>query len=483
MRKLLTYCMFFMLVNFLLPEIAYAQPTIVKVDDGKLIITIDKRSHEYTNLIMYFGLNEDSLFNYRNIGHLAQEGWQLESLSKKKAVITKEIMEENPDIQWGNQPLFFNFEENSSEQPGYPGNVAYGINNFNKSPTVFENNDDVTVFYLPQYTNNTQVFLSGNFNDWSTGTTPMQKTDSGWIATVKLKPGKYFYKFIVDGKWIFDFNNNLREEDGQGSYNSTYYHYNYTFKLNGLTDKKQIILAGSFNNWNEKELRMNKTQDGWMLGMYLKEGTHSYKYIADNNWMLDPGNPLARPDGMGNTNSIISFGKPTVFDLDGYNDAKVVVLTGTFNNWNTSELIMEKTETGWQVPFVLAPGNYEYKFIVDGTWILDPRNPLAIEIGKTQNSIKVISANKVFELHNMPNAKEVYITGSFIGWAEPGYKMIKMENVWIFPCFLAAGKYTYKFVVDGQWILDPDNNNIEENEFGSGNCVIWISPETEFIDK
>jgi len=83
----------------------------------------------------------------------------------------------------------------------------------------------------------------------------------------------------------------------------------------------------------------------------------------------------------------------------------------------------------------------------------------------------------------MPNAKEVYITGSFIGWAEPGYKMIKMENVWIFPCFLAAGKYTYKFIVDGQWIIDPGNNNIEENEFGSGNSVIWISPETEFIDK
>jgi len=483
MRKLITYCILLLTVNLALPYQVYAQPTIVKVDDGKLIITINQKSQEYTNLLMYFGLNEDSLFKYKNIGHLAQEGWTLERISKRKAIITKEIMNENTDIQWGNQPLFFNFNMNENEQPGYPGMVKYGINNFVAAPTVFENHDDVTVFYLPFYSNSSQVYLSGNFNDWSTGTTPMQKTDSGWIAMVKLKPGKYFYKFIVDGKWIYDSNNNLKEADGQGSYNSTYYHYNFTFKLSGFQDKKQIILSGNFNNWNEKELKMKETSTGWELGMYLKEGTHDYKFIADNQWMLDPGNPIARPDGMGNTNSIVSLGNPTTFELNGHQDAKVVVLTGTFSDWNTSALIMEKTASGWQLPFVLAAGNYEYKFIVDGNWIVDPKNPSTIQIGQTQNSIKVISANKVFELHNFPNAKEVYITGSFIGWAEPGYKMIKVEDVWIFPCFLAAGKYTYKFIVDGQWILDPGNNNIEENEFSNGNSVIWISPETEFIDK
>lgn len=483
MRKCIIYSLFLVLGNILLPQAVQAQPTIVKVDDGKLTITINSRSIEYQNLMLYFGLNEDSLFIYHNIGQLAKEGWVLESISKRKAIISKEIINEYPDIAWGNQPWFFNFEENNGQPPGYPGNVAYGLNNFRNKPNVFENTEDVTIFYLPQNLDAKEVFLSGNFNDWSTGNTPMQKTDSGWIVPVKLKPGKYFYKFIVDGKWIFDTNNNLKADDGQGNFNSTYFHHNYKFKLNGYTNKEQVILTGSFNNWNEKELKMNKTADGWELEMYLMEGTHSYKFIADKEWMLDPANPIARPDGMGNTNSIMSHGSPTYFELEGFKNAKSVIVTGSFNNWNTAEIMMEKTDTGWKIPIVLAPGNYEYKYIVDGAWMLDPKNAYTIVVGDTKNSIHVIAANKVFQLNGFPDAKEVYLTGNFIGWAEPGFKMVKVEGAWIFPCFLAAGKYTYKFIVDNNWILDPANNNIEENEHQTGNSVIWISPESEYIDK
>ena len=41
-----------------------------------------------------------------------------------------------------------------------------------------------------------------------------------------------------------------------------------------------------------------------------------------------------------------------------------------------NELVMDKTSTGWQFPYVVTAGNYEYKFIVDGKWILDPANKL-----------------------------------------------------------------------------------------------------------
>ncbi|MBK9557137.1 MAG: glycogen-binding domain-containing protein [Bacteroidetes bacterium] len=50
-------------------------------------------------------------------------------------------------------------------------------------------------------------------------------------------------------------------------------------------------------------------------------------------------------------------------------------------------------------------------------------------------------------------------------------------------CYLPAGKYTYKLIVDGKWMLDPGNNNTEQNEFGTGNCVLWVSPESEFLEK
>ncbi len=53
-----------------------------------------------------------------------------------------------------------------------------------------------------------------------------------------------------------------------------------------------------------------------------------------------------------------------------------VYLAGSFNNWNETELQMtEKGSTGvFSTSVTLAPGIYEYKFIINGVWVLDP-NP------------------------------------------------------------------------------------------------------------
>lgn len=46
------------------------------------------------------------------------------------------------------------------------------------------------------------VCLGGTFNDWSETSTPLKKSRNGsWSATLSLLPGRYEYKFIVDGKW------------------------------------------------------------------------------------------------------------------------------------------------------------------------------------------------------------------------------------------------------------------------------------------
>src|ERR1019366_667711 len=49
------------------------------------------------------------------------------------------------------------------------------------------------------------VSLCGDFNGWSPSATPMKRHEDGhWEATVALAPGRYQYKFIVDGEWIAD---------------------------------------------------------------------------------------------------------------------------------------------------------------------------------------------------------------------------------------------------------------------------------------
>jgi hypothetical protein len=48
----------------------------------------------------------------------------------------------------------------------------------------------------------------------------MEKTDAGWIYRIRLSAGKYHYKYIVDGKWIIDPDNSVREYDFHGNINS-----------------------------------------------------------------------------------------------------------------------------------------------------------------------------------------------------------------------------------------------------------------------
>ena len=49
------------------------------------------------------------------------------------------------------------------------------------------------------------VSLSGDFNGWSPDAAPMKRDDAGhWETTVALAPGRYEYKFVVDGEWIPD---------------------------------------------------------------------------------------------------------------------------------------------------------------------------------------------------------------------------------------------------------------------------------------
>lgn len=78
-----------------------------------------------------------------------------------------------------------------------------------------------TTFYLKGYTNAKVVSLAGNFNNWSSTETFMARDGDGWICRVDLKPGKYQYKFLVDGNWVNDAENPNTQTDANGNINST----------------------------------------------------------------------------------------------------------------------------------------------------------------------------------------------------------------------------------------------------------------------
>ena len=49
------------------------------------------------------------------------------------------------------------------------------------------------------------VFLAGDFNSWDISSHPLKKASKGnWKTNIKLMPGKYEYRFLVDGEWQND---------------------------------------------------------------------------------------------------------------------------------------------------------------------------------------------------------------------------------------------------------------------------------------
>jgi serine protease AprX len=71
---------------------------------------------------------------------------------------------------------------------------------------------------------------------------------------------------------------------------------------------RTVAVAGSFNNWNIHELRLQESRDGWWSAWMPKPGPgkHHYKYVIDGAvWLEDPGNSQREPDGVGGWNSTI----------------------------------------------------------------------------------------------------------------------------------------------------------------------------------
>lgn len=446
------------------------------IRNGKIYIELSKNiaNEKLDQFIDQFDLNGIGLkwfIQRHQSDSLEKAGWKMEINNNNVVVLSKTLMGSD-EILLPEQRILFTEKHPTIAEMFPPDNngILYGYNRFrNKSP--FAVKDSTVTFYLRNHTKASHVLLAGSFTSWQNNAVSMFATDSGWIVKVNLKPGKYWYKFIVDGNWTKDEDNLLSENDGMGNINSVFYKTNVVFKLDQYSNARKVYLSGSFNNWKRSELAMQKTGTGWQLPLYLSEGTYTYRFVVDGNWMADPANPDKFPNEYNEYNSVIRLGKAHLFRLDGYANAKKVMLVGSFNDWRNFELPMNKTATGWELPYTLGDGNYEYGFLVDGKTIPDPANPLHVG----DHSYMVIAPNYTFRLKGYPAAKSVMLSGDFDNWSPNTISMVREGNEWVYSVHLSAGKHLYKFLVDGKWITDPGNPLWEQNEYGTGNSVIWFS--------
>lgn len=133
------------------------------------------------------------------------------------------------------------------------------------------------------------VFLAGSFNGWNTTSTPMQRNADGWWEKdLPLAPGRYRYKFIVDGNWMPDPANSDTEPDGLGGLNSRLT-INPGANDDGPASKealaakaRRLFLAGDFAAIEKEATQLWKTRakapDGvWRLAIYAN-GLNAMNY-------------------------------------------------------------------------------------------------------------------------------------------------------------------------------------------------------------
>lgn len=81
--------------------------------------------------------------------------------------------------------------------------------------------------------------------------------------------------------------------------------------------------------------------------------------------LLEETGKLPRPSLSGNAS----------FALAGHTDAHLVTVFGDFNGWQAFAHPMRRQGDRWSAALQLPPGQYQYRFYVDGEEITDPANP------------------------------------------------------------------------------------------------------------
>jgi len=75
-----------------------------------------------------------------------------------------------------------------------------------------------------------------------------------------------------------------------------------------------------------------------------------------------------------------------------------------------------------------------------------------------------------------PDANEIYVVGDFVDWETNRTPMRKLKSgIWKKRMKLAAGRYEYRFIVDGNWQSDPENISRQPNPYGSENSILIVT--------
>jgi hypothetical protein len=117
---------------------------------------------------------------------------------------------EIPDLQ-----LVF-IKDEKGNVTGLTLNSGTGVIRVKKMPPPVPSVTGNTTFKLMGHTDAEAVAIYGSFNNWIQTKNYCAKEADGWVCRLDLAPGKYTYRFLVDGVGLLDPANSATEDDAYG---------------------------------------------------------------------------------------------------------------------------------------------------------------------------------------------------------------------------------------------------------------------------
>ena len=91
------------------------------------------------------------------------------------------------------------------------------------------------------------------------------------------------------------------------------------------------------------------------------------------------------------------------------------------------------------------------------------------------NDPQVLSEKAVKFAYQNPDAREVFIAGSFNDWNPQATPLTQSgQGRWTTTLLLKPGTHEYRFVVDGVWREDPSASASTPNPFEGSNSVVVV---------
>lgn len=354
--------------------------------------------------------------------------------------------------------------------------------------------------------------------------------------TFALKKGSYEYKIAYDHKWSNgEINDNIKfslDKDQNVTFVSN---PDLNICTNSILSPEVSIIGEIRNkgndNWNEKlqgfEFYPLDSNGQYIYSAFIPEGTYQYKACLNYSW------DNAIPDGTNNASiKVPSGGKFVVFICDIKNkslydsinnndkvstalglqtipqklaspvindngtvtfsykndNAKEVYIAGDFTDWGTNKKAMTKDENGnWAITLRLGDDakSYEYKFVEDGNYVIDPANSNLASDGNSTFSFPKYSGRKIV----VPGSIQVPVDGSSWDAASEKTTMTYLGNG-IYTLTLKnipAGNYEYKVAANGNWTENYGANaraggdNIQMTVPINEDVTFWYNDDSHLI--